>query len=1491
VFKELLLIRALRALLFILPIVSINSYGVCLLEQDAIIYECKRLPKGDDWCKKKHGSDYLAYYTTNTCNKTSAASLRGEDLTKVKDDDGGVYPAVCMTYESSQKYSCEAFDHIKATRYCHQNFGLRYLPFMEEGSCTKRNASKERGEVAHSNLLKGIKNLSEEIGNGLNYLDKDNLKGMGHFTNKRPALDSNFYTSAMKAIMAKMRKLRDIIYKNSHLNIPFKNKYNLKFVEYSLLYTTHLSRIYKLYAYVAHRNHYALKTYDFKTLEYLNLKVQKDYGLEIMAKATFMGKSIDNGGSVEFFMSEQDKQGFEYSAVEKPTDKVDYAKYITFVGSRENLTNAWAVDRLFPNPITHGQIRSCGKGFLSLRSSTGDIKKSAAYKELVNMDTFREGYAPRTQKLIELSYQHPLLTTTTATKLVQSLYYSVPEIKKLLVDAFPDMSYQAMLQQFPAEDAFAVTAAEEDDWANYSAQFFRAIVLPKDGVDSVYNISARIADDAYRRRLKTITDTIVSTYPWISNAAIARVETKIADYISKNIKSSWRSKFRKAIQSALYGYNSRQKLYPKRREEFVDRHLRVFKEFSHAAKVKAQLSGRIKAFPSGYKALQPVDITQLMSFYQNVLISKSLEYRETLAKTDYGPEIFEEFKDLISEKYIDSIWPYIKDGELNVSVSKRQYLLRKAAIDAAKSMKAKYKLDNRDIFPPPVYEVKRDATSRYDRTIYIPGNKPLQYKHKQAYLSQAGTRNRNNPDKREQPYEITEDGKIYSKEGNSLGELHSSVDIFKTIAPFEHKAFKKMQKELYFPPQVIRTNSKSYVVDKKRFVGELFKVFNLDLFVMGYSTKSIGVFAPSLSDQRALADQLAQQAYEFAPLLQHKTKVSRTETVYVGTQLGPRKTTQTITTEYSNFEYLGRTAVSNTLGVNDGLVKTQITKALSKAKGELPGKLKMYCDANYLNYKTDPNFKEVFKVSSYLREVLKGSYAMDAEYSNRLAKMDESIRKEIRTRWEKIQEDIIDPVAKITGYIALAAIAIMFIVGTGGVGGAGLLGLGYTGIAGFVALEFYIAFPFVAANAVHRLNKHFVETPHVLRMQESLATSMIDQSQLTSWSYLDNMKKSNRNQKLITVALLPLDFLYGRAVYRSITRSVGIRGVNAMRKLTKMKLKMWSAPPKSMRIDRSYPYLKGKHGAWKARWMKMQDRIRNLRMYQPKFQPLSDNTIKVASLRKGMLNRAKEVGVASKPWKFLDDLKVYSPKLRKRIEEYRRYVNDEGRIVREWKLKGNMKFKEAQDHAFKYSAVSYIPKSLWNHMKKGQMGVFFKNYGKIWEKLKVMQGNLANERYKKLRSVMAKLEKLQTSSNYGRNMRAKEGEETFFDTFLKKLTHDEILVLEEVTRRANGPLREFKQTFKLYKEVIQGLRPTTYLYGHIGSKYKSIYPQDMIMGEKFNKHYAYKNDTEDIVNFYESMMRHNAYSGGEDRVIRREVEELLSDRFSIMKNGQRFYKD
>ncbi len=331
----------MRNFVILILLFSTTAFSVCMTEIDADAYGCYPLHedgKAMKWCSDKYGSKFKAYITDNTCSKELAAVLRGESYDSSEDNE--LVEAACMTYEQGMENGCQYYDYVAAQRFCAENYGNRYIPFVpDNGKCSLSRASGLRGELSGRYLVQGLSSKMDEVETIMTMIDREGLNPLGGLESKRPKIGNEFYTDTVQALMARMNTLKKAIYENGQKNVPIKDEKTAQYLKYAFRYLNVLARLYRVYAFVAHENHVALKTYTFENLEYLNLKLKKEHALEILARANFRAKTIENGKSVEFLIGQQDRQTYELLAINDPHTKKDYAKLVTYLGVRENLTN------------------------------------------------------------------------------------------------------------------------------------------------------------------------------------------------------------------------------------------------------------------------------------------------------------------------------------------------------------------------------------------------------------------------------------------------------------------------------------------------------------------------------------------------------------------------------------------------------------------------------------------------------------------------------------------------------------------------------------------------------------------------------------------------------------------------------------------------------------------------------------------------------------------------------------------------------------------------------------------------------------------------------------------------------------------------------------------------------------------------------------------------------------------------------------------------
>lgn len=1576
-----------RLLTLIILLVSSSAQAVCLTELYGEFYGCKSMAENKSavkWCKKKYGEDYLPYYTTNVCSKSLAFEARGEVYKPTNQDKYGTVKASCMTYETSQKYSCEYYDYEPAQRYCSMNYGNKYLAFYPEGKCTMAQASTSRNEVSPKKLINGLASMMDEAEAIMTSIDRQGVESsMGGIASTNPKIGAEFYTTPIKRIMATMNTLKGKLLENSHLKVNLLRaqaegskkdlQYIRTFLQYNFRYLALLGRLYRVYAYVAHLNHYVLKSYDFKNLEYLNLKLKKDFALEILSRVNYMVLTKDGGKNLEFQVGQQDRQTYEYMAIENPQTKTNYAKLLVFMGARENITNQWAVQRLTTTDIQDYKVNSCGKGFLSLRSPNDNMMNSTAVQELWDYDVFYGGYLAKWEKLVDASWEVNILTSMSkANNLAYWTYKQVPELKSYLQNEIQNpITSDEGFKEFSVQDGEMLLLAEKETWKSFSNDHFTTIVMPGDGVRNINKIIKRIVSESYNKRVQAMADTFQGAYPFISNKGLNGVSAYIKRYADKYLKEDFEKRLSEKLRGVLAGYNDSSMLRPKNRKEKIDEMMEAVKVSVRAAYVQDRLDKKYGL--NDAKLLDPTNIEELMMLFEHKLQSYydlSVTLRKDAKKAEKLKEFFTEVTNRFQEKFIKS------DGGMSYSYvgtdDERAKGLREIFYQVAQEYYKKYPYtinnmmthqlrdeyvavqDNTRVATPthlqyiPVYEdgtpailgnddfintFDTDLAKKYldkyknndsylenyvavqdntyvHRTNILLGinDQPIGKKSTEKRVVPGYNKDKITTGEIGKPLMVTDKGDIKTPRGVIPVSQEEIYNILKRVEAFSPEAMKKFEsknstqknRKIVYERFDIH---KHVIADDREFFYRIFSMMNVHTISLS-NTWMGGHFAPGNENQRFLAQNRVAQAYQTAPMLRNEYEwthtyyqdIYHTDSFGVTMYAGKKKRTKTYREPL--LVKIATTAYNASSGkLNESKARQLIDDIIKRATNNTAGKVAKFCNANWVNYKNDTRFKDVFKASSFLRATLKSPYAGGEEQAERIGKFDEEIRKELRSRWKAFNEDYVEPALKILGTAALIALAVVLIIGSAGTAAPGVLGGAYAIASTFLAVEFFISFPLVVSSLYTRINTHFYEVPAQLKFQRSLAQSQINFSEVVDWDMLRAEEKANKSSKAWTIGLMPLDFIYGAALLKHVRTTTGVVGRNAFRRLTNVKLRGWSAPPKSMLVHSGrFKDLRKAQGFIKATRIKVKQFVTNAKMYLPKYQPLPPEMLKGLPLRMGLLKRAKEIGVASKPWALLDDIKAYHSKLKGRIKEFDHFVATESGVLGKVRLEGKLGFREVMDHGLQYSSLSFIPKSYaqaFKHAVKtkdpGYFVKFLTDNQTLWAKLKHMQGTLVQTRATNIAKTMDKIEDFKKAVDSGQI--AAQGDELMGE-LLRRLDTDEILVLQEIAKNSKGMMGNFKSIFKDYNRVISGLKPVQYLYGKAGVQFNptAVY-QNVIMGDLVSDGYKYKNATEDLVNYYESMMKQHGNLSDELMRQRREVENVIGQNMIVDNKGVRKYLD
>ena len=573
---------------------------------------------------------------------------------------------------------------------------------------------------------------------------------------------------------------------------------------------------------------------------------------------------------------------------------------------------------------------------------------------------------------------------------------------------------------------------------------------------------------------------------------------------------------------------------------------------------------------------------------------------------------------------------------------------------------------------------------------------------------------------------------------------------------------------------------------------------------------------------------------------------------------------------------------------NESKARELINQAFDNTIKNASNKVSDYCSANYVNYKNDDSFKKIFKASTFLRANLKSPSGVSSENHKRIQKYDEQIKKEIRSKMEALNEDWLEPILIYSGTIAIIALAVTFCIGTGGTG----IPAAIAGVASLLGtIDMVISAPIIAASLYARVQTHFIEMPSQLKFNQSLAHSQLGDSSIINWDMHRNAKKEFKNQQLWQIGYMALDVFFIGSLGQHVKRTAGVVARSAYKRATGIKLRGWSAPTANMYRNIKFAEYRKTNNFFKAVGKRIGNKVDKIRLYQPRYQDMPLSMIKTTALRQGLNKVAKSSKIANKPWTLLDDMKAYSKKLAQRTTEFKAYSKAEGKVIREV-YGNNIKVGELFKFGRKYSSFNFVLKSFKKAAVENRLKSYFLNFGDELNELRKMRGELIDGRVKDIQLAIDKLEDLKLAKAAKGKSLVGTGDE--FSEFLSKLSDDEILALEEVVKKSpkNSLIRNFKSAFKDYNKVATGFRNPGYMKdieNMSKSAGKIIYPHTSVMGDDVVANYKFDSDAEDIVNFYESMIKQNNAKGEKVDQIRENIENGLSKFFIYDQYGNRIF--
>ena len=1546
---------------------------VCMLQSDGELYECQPVTNeaASLDCQARYGEEYIAFYKDNRCNDELAYSLMGLEF---QGEQEKFTEAACFKFETGIENNCTYWDYNAAKNYCSTEYGDRFLPHLISKQCSVEAADKEYGYVSSDTLVDGLEEKINEANAILTMIDREGFqKSFLGLVSFRPVISNEFYTPVMKGLLAKMAKLNAILEKRSYHKVKFvlNDPSLLKFQRILHFYQSMVSRLFKVYAYVAHRNHHKIDTYDFSNLNFLNLRLSKVFSLELISRVNYKLRTIGED-KFEIVQSETDKQEFEYAALSEPNTKTDYSKLVTFLGIRENLINLWGVDSITSENLLDDYKKSCNN-FMSYRSN-GRLSQIPSIVENKNYEDYYYEYLKNihvlTSKISKIT-----LVSKEDKELLHKLYMENSSFKDLINYSYGDNIDSSTLSNHFQEDITNLLNTEKLDWEVYSQNHFKVIIMPGDHGKTVLEKSKLISNVIYKRKTEVFIENFFGMYPWIKNHEQKEIRRKIEKYFKTK-----KEEFFEFIENGVkIGFEEIEKTIESNK---VKRNYRIEKILK-AAKPFMEIAKKSHELDSGKPAdIKPASFEQLMLYFETRISSRFHDIKLTLNRNPKLAKELSQFFSIVAkefnERYLENngfgqpqvkgdseersqaLWDILVAAASDIYLSKSFDMSGLATIPLAVNLARDREELIRNPYTIPIFKdgsvagvmhidelyeafqekiqidiPKKDIRMRTD---YMFGIRPLfelgkrnnvdkvtsgEFGMPRTYFTKKG--------------EIKIQGMDSDIDFDSLKRLYlSSLDLTKyeisenikvkddlrkqreDIEGEKYEDWWITEKTKYFLNRITgHTEEEAEGIRRRRVMvlkdadeknkviktseqlfARVFEVFHLPLIDIRAGL-NIGNFALDFNEQKAIAKSELAKGYSTDALLRKEIVVPElVEKWFIPTTTygRPQRVKVTEKKERSLMMQLALHSYNDdkkTLDKSAG--RKLIDNAIVDVTTNIRGNIDTFCNADYFDSK-NPQFRKAYNASKFLRFNLKSEHGTTPLNARKIREFDHQIEKEVRTDMEAFNEDWLEPGLMFLGIATFIAIAVIFPLG-------GMIAAGVslpTGVATAVGITSgamgafnYVFFVMIIASTGTRLNSQLIKVPAQLKYQQAIANSQIESTKLVDYEMNKQDKSANHLASIITIGLMPLDIWFGHSIVTQLRTASGHSGVKAMEKLTGIKLRKYSAPPESLRMNTNYGELKNNHGSMSAVYHKAKNTMKNVKMRLPRYQMIPEEMLGIATLRLGISKKFKEIGIHYRPWAVLDDVNSYYKKLSDRILIYRKLADNEKDILTKYVVEDGLKFGEVFEYGMKgiqNVKMVYRLRSEVKALKEGRFLDLRKNYGAVIDDIKHLQGELLKDKYEKLKGLIKKIETFKMMRSADENMVTRNIQIT--DDFLRTLTDEEIMLFEHIAKKSTGPLKELKQVFRQYHLITRSLSPMSFLFGKPGTEFtrpgvgQNAYT---FLDESIDSNYVFKTDGEDIVNYYETMIRQHGGDSDLIKDLRKPIEEEISNYFKVDQFANRLY--
>lgn len=1555
--------------LFLMPMLSFAAgEEVCMQPKKGKVYGCvqKDDPSSHAACKKSFGDGYMAYIPTDWCNLERAYKLADKKYTGQK-VAASITPA-CYTFDQAVARNCQELEQETAYEYCSGSFGELYLPFFPSRSCSVREAEASAGFVDPAKMSEGIQEKLNEIDALLSLVDRNNFNALlEKRVSTQYVIDDNFATEVLPGILTKFSKLRNLLYQRSMLKIRFgvnqtQDEAINEFVGLLGIYINHLYRLKKIYLAVAHRNHLKVKTYNLDKLNFLNLKVNKSIGLEILLQGVYKVRNHKND-VIEFLMTEQEKMIAEYEVLSEPSTLSDYAKLVQFLGVRETLNNTWALTNLNPDLQINFSQRSC-HGFLSFP----EVQK---YSDFAVVDENREFgfyynvYLPRLEEIA------PLLQVELLKEKDYDNFETIAKLDDQVLSYLKDKaSYNGLsIQKQLKEDVSQLMTHASDDSKEFFSIYLAHIVGPGDDLLDADKLSKKLAEYIYERRVKAITNGFYGLYPYIGDKTADKVKIEIERFLAKR-KLSFTNGIRRDLRDKFEEFYREEDRAEERKEEKIESIIAAAKPALLMSNYSVALDDDIS------ENIAPATIKEMMILFEQTIAEKYQDIKLTLDHDEKMANILQAFFQEVTKEFNQEFLESSADGNMNIKESRKERSERLWQIliqHAAKIIKEKKFTISGKATVPHAIDLSRDRKelkkSPYMVSVYEDGQVVTQHID-DLYRSFADDIDLQIPLKDQRMRVLTTMGvpaveemgsrnhrdilvagefgmaeKLIQKKGEvrkisdtfeisetSLKRLYfQSLDLTKSELrrnldeerkrkiENEHSlnnqyndevhdgilsSIKFMFNELkestslrikgYSSTSIDNHFHRKYKKEREAHMKAKMIKTELDLFARVFEALDVPLamiqmqnkgsyFSLSVDEQKKIVSQAMTEAYGKEPLLRSRLKIDRPvmKKIYIPPLHEVKTIEVTEKKERSLLQQLGLYAFDReTREFDEEKARELVVMTLTQAEDNIGDKLNSFCKADYKKLKNNESFRGVVGHTKFLRKNLKSELGTTITNATRIRLLDERLEKTVRSKKQAFNEDHLEPWLLGLGIGAMAIVLVTFGLPFLGISAPVLMGKITLGLM----LSNYVFFPMVAVSTYTRINSQFIEVPAQLKFQKSLAASQIKSNRLTSYEHIDEVKKSNFYSQMMTIGLMPLDIWFGHSVVAQTKALIGTTGAKSFKNLTGVQFKAYSAPTKSIKNMSDHDAYLGKNP---LKRMLRQAKVGMLKAKSklPRYQMVPKEYLDGMSLlRVGLVRKLKAIGDKKAITKLIDAIDVYQGKLQGRVTKYDQFLAEEGRAIEKLRLNEGLSFMETFRFGLGKTAPFYYPKSAWKAIKEKRFIDYMRNFSQVVDELKTLQGELFRDKLLKLEKLTEKLAQFQRANSSSQN-------KLLVDDFIAQFDNEELMLLEEIVKKQKGDLKSLKKVYKDFTNVKEGIKQMSYLYSNADIPFHA--PQTGALGfmdDSIDSRYIYQSETEDIVLFYESLVRQNPYGNHQTNKLRQALEKEISSLFYLDEAGKRVYR-